>query len=270
MNAHRSRGKLPELAFSIGLVLSVATVASAEVHEVKVGDNFYQPFDLTIRPGDTVHWIQDIAAHSHNVVADDSSWQNGEPDWKDWEYERSFDVPGEVRYYCSEHSSPGQTLYDNHNGRILVEEDTPSFLINTGISDAWYDPATDGQGFFIIVWEPSQYVFLSWFTYDTERPPADVIAVMGDPGHRWLPAQGPYEGDSASLDIYVSSGGVFDSADPPAGPPVQDGSIDIVWSGCNAGLLSYDIPSLGLQGEIPIQRIVLDNVAACNAAQPAQ
>ena len=152
----------------------------------------------------------------------------------------------------------------------MVEQDGPAFQINRHISDAWFDPATDGQGLLIIVWEESQYVFLSWFTFDTERPPPEVASVLGDPGHRWLTAQGGYQGDTASLDIYFSSGGVFDSEEPPVGGPVKDGTIEITWTSCTAGVLVYDIPSLGLHGEVSIQRIVLDNVPACMEAQPTQ
>jgi hypothetical protein len=33
-------------------------------------------------------------------------------------------------------------------------------------------------------------------------------------------------------------------------------------------VLSYDLPALSLSGDIPIERIRLDNVPACEAAQP--
>lgn len=141
----------------------------------------------------------------------------------------------------------------------------PAFAINAGISDAWYDPETAGQGFFIIVWENIQTVFLAWFTYDTERPPTDVPAILGEPGHRWMTAQGAYNGDTADLAVYVSSGGVFDSAEPPVGPPENRGTMQVHFTGCNAGEVRYDIPSLGLQGEVPIQRIVQDNVPFCES-----
>jgi endonuclease I len=132
-----------------------------------------------------------------------------------------------------------------------------------GMTDAWFNPATNGQGFLIVVFPALKQLFLAWFTYDVERPPDGTPAVLGEPGHRWLTAQGPYSGDTAMLKVYVSSGGVFDSAAPAVGPPVQDGTMQVRFSGCNAGVISYDIPSVGLAGEVPIQRIVLDNVALC-------
>ena len=68
------------------------------------------------------------------------------------------------------------------------------FQINGGISDAWYSPSTDGQGFFITVMEDLNTLFLAWYTYDT---------------------------------------------------------------------VSYDIPSIGRQGLVPIQRVSQANIANC-------
>jgi M6 family metalloprotease-like protein len=145
---------------------------------------------------------------------------------------------------------------------IKMSESTQSVEINSGFNDAWFSPDTDGQGFFIIVFPQTRQVFLSWFTYDTERPPADVIAFLGEPGHRWLTAQGGYTGNQAVLEVWMTEGGVFDSAEPE---PVrrEDGEILLEFSGCNAGTVGYDIPSIGRQGVVAIERIVTDNVALC-------
>ncbi len=171
--------------------------------------------------------------------------------------------------------SVGLTVTDNDGNSdttsknvTVTEAAEDVFLINAAMSDAWFFPATSGQGFFIIVWEDSNLIFLSWFTYDTERPPEDVTAILGEPGHRWLTALGPYDGDTALLDVFSSSGMIFDSGDLPVDTVRLEGAtIEIIWSGCNSGVVKYDIPSLGLSNEIPIERITLDNVAACMAAQ---
>ena len=155
-------------------------------------------------------------------------------------------------------------------GVYLISDGPPAagdFTLNQYLSDAWFDPATDGQGFFVIVWPETGQVFLSWFTYDTERPPQDVTAVLGEPGHRWLTAQGPFTGDTASLTLYRTAGGVFDAAVPAPSPPVRDGAITLTWSGCNEALLTYEITSLGRAGQIPLQRIVTDRVPLCEALQ---
>jgi plastocyanin len=248
------------------LLCSSPLTLRAATHDVTVGNNFFSPNDLTIQVGDTVRWTNNSGFH--DVTADDFSWASVTSGA--FVFERTFNTVEEVLYHCTVHSTPGQSISTRMNGRLNVIEAEPTFLINTALSDAWFDPLTGGQGFFIIVWEGIQTVFLSWFTYDTERPPEDVTAILGEPGHRWLTAQGSYDGDMAVLDVFLTSGGVFDSEEPPVGPPVQVGTITIVWSGCNAGVLSYDLTSPMRSGEIPIERIVLDNVPACLAAQAAR
>ena len=138
--------------------------------------------------------------------------------------------------------------------------------INAGMSDAWYNPATDGQGFLIAVFPDLGELFLAWFTYDTQRPPDDVSAILGEPGHRWLTAQGPFDGSRADLTIYLTQGGVFDSADPPASTGEDGyGTMVLEFLTCNEARVTYAIPSLRLSGQIPIQRIVDDNVELCEA-----
>jgi len=241
--------------------------AQAVNHDVMVGDNFFSPNDLTIQVGDTVRWSYS-GNRLHDVTADDFSW-NSETS-SSFTYMQTFDSIEEVLYFCSVHSAPGQNIDNNMNGRInVIEADSDPFLINAAISDAWFNPLTNGQGFFIIVWEGIDFVFLSWFTFDTELPPPEASAILGDPGQRWFTAQGPFEGDTATLDVFSSSGGTFDSA-PPEVETVKIGTITIKWTGCNSGILTYDIPSLGLMGEIPIERIVLENVPLCEAGQEMQ
>ncbi len=147
---------------------------------------------------------------------------------------------------------------------VSVTEPAELFHINSGLNDAWFNLATNGQGFFIMVFPELKQMFLAWFTYDTERPPEDVSALLGEPGHRWLTAQGPFDGGTANLTIFVTEGGVFDAAQPAASTdPAGDGSMTLEFADCTAGLVNYSITSLGISGEIPIQRLTLDNVPLC-------
>ena len=138
------------------------------------------------------------------------------------------------------------------------------FEINAGLNDAWYNPATNGQGFLVTVFPDIEQMYVAWFTFDTERPPDSVTAELGDPGHRWLTAQGPYDGDSATLRIFVTEGGVFDAAEPPATTdPAGDGTLVIEFVDCTEALATYEITSLDISGVIPLERIVSDNVPYC-------
>jgi plastocyanin len=249
-------------------------MAAAEIHEVTIKDNYFSPNDLHIAVGDTVRWTYtapvgggcgyygcEDPGTTHTVTADDGSFTSGAPS-SNFTYEHQFFTAGEYRYYCAQHSRPGRAIDSNMNGRITVDAAAAVFPINAGLNDAWYNPATAGQGFFITVFPDIQMMFLAWFTYDTERPPADVGAILGEPGHRWLTAFGPYSGDTAMLDVELTRGGVFDAAEP-AVTQSPDGTIDVVFSGCNAGMINYDITSAGVSGQVPIERIALDNVPRC-------
>jgi len=147
---------------------------------------------------------------------------------------------------------------------VVIREKENSFVINAGLNDGWFNPTTAGQGFLLAVFPDIKQLFLAWFTYDTERPAEGVTANLGEPGHRWLTAQGPYDGNTANLKIFVTQGGVFDSAVPQAITDTDgDGTITIEFADCTEALLSYTITSLGISGVIPIERIVSDNVPLC-------
>ena len=260
--------KLPSIFLSILCLATFPIAAAAETHEVSVQDNKFVPNDITINVGDTVRWSTVIGGMPHDVTEDNQKWFSETS--ASFIYSRTFNSPEEILYHCSVHSTPGKNRDGRMNGRVVVVgEAVDPFNINDAISDAWFYPGTNGQGFFIIVWENSKSIFLAWFTYDTERPPEDVSAILGEPGHRWLTAVGPYEGDTALLDVFLSSGMIFDSGAPPVDTEKMEGAtIEIVWADCKAGIVKYDIPSLSLSGEIPIERIVADKVPACEAAQP--
>ncbi len=146
--------------------------------------------------------------------------------------------------------------------------DGGAITINQGISDAWVNLATLGQGFFIIVYPEIGKIFLAWFTYDTERPPPDVQAILGDPGARWMTAFGDFSGNTAVLGIEFTAGGIFNMVPPEVSQTVA-GTITLEFLDCTSGLVHFDIPSLGLSGTIPIQRLTLDNVGLCEEQNAA-
>lgn len=142
-----------------------------------------------------------------------------------------------------------------------------AFTINAGLNDAWYFPDTDGQGFFINVFPDIGYVTLAWFTYDTELPPIDATANLGDPGHRWLTALGPIDGNQVLMNVELTSGGIFDTYSEiiRTDPPGSDGTILLTFDSCSTGTIEYDITSINRQGSVPIQRVANDNITLCEA-----
>jgi len=157
----------------------------------------------------------------------------------------------------------------------------PIFVINQGINDAWFNPATDGQGLLIIVYESIPLLFLAWFTYEADvgdgalssldrvdDPFRELNATLGDDDHRWITAAGGFEGDTAMLDITVTSGGKFDAGDPVEREVV--GTIELKFEDCTKGVVKYNIPSINRSGEVPIQRVANDNVPICEARLEGQ
>ncbi len=141
------------------------------------------------------------------------------------------------------------------------------FIMNAGLNDAWYNPVTSGQGFFITVFADLGFVTLAWFTYDTELPPLDATANLGDPGHRWLTAGGVFADNQAVMNIEFTSGGIFDTSTQilRTDPVGSDGTLTLTFEDCLSGTIEYDITSINARSTVPIQRVALDNVALCEA-----
>ena len=105
--------------------------------------------------------------------------------------------------------------------------------------------------------------------YSDLPPPASARNVKRSAAQGEAPAPDlPYELQAAvskyPVTIYVTEGGVFDSADPPAqNDGVGDGTMAIEFVDCTEGLVTYEMTSPSVSGEIPIERITDDNVVLC-------
>ena len=82
--------------------------------------------------------------------------------------------------------------------------------------------------------------------------------MLDEPGQRWFTAQGPYVDNGAMLDILMTQGGVFDSADPaPANSDAGTvGSIELEFYEIAEGTFGSPVPPTTLWGTI---RITLDS-----------
>ncbi len=129
--------------------------------------------------------------------------------------------------------------------------------ISGAITGAWYDPANPRHGFFVHVTrlpDGSERFVASWDVY---TPPVDG----GQAGQQlYLVGDGPFDGDTATLTVFSTSGGSFP---PTFGDAVQLqewGTLTFVFSDCNTAQLSYAsiLPEYG-SGELPLTR--LTNIA---------
>lgn len=152
---------------------------------------------------------------------------------------------------------------DTGNNLIKLFTTESSLIVNGAFNDAWFDPNTAGQGYFFTIYPDLGRVFVANFTYDSERPPANIMAMLGEPGHRWLTADGLLNGTSASLSVTLTSGGTFDSATPAVSNVTDYGSYEVEFLGCDEISLTYDLPAIPRTGTVTLQRVSKDNVALC-------
>lgn len=247
--------------------------AQAEEHMVTVGDNFFDPAELTIEAGDTVIWTNE-GFNAHNVNADDGSFRcaegcdseggNGNPSRAGWTVEQTFDDPEEIPYHCDLHGSEGGV---GMAGTITVEQtqEPEGMPINFGHTGSWFNRDQDGQGFSLEVVpaaeedDPDQLVAY-WFTF----APAETAARLSKQGvedQRWYQAQGPIEGSEATLDVLRVTGGVFD--DPETVSADTIGTITFSFAGCTEASMTYslDLDGDGMEestGDIQLTRLTPD------------
>jgi hypothetical protein len=115
--------------------------------------------------------------------------------------------------------------------------------------------ATDGQGLTVDVNPNSSTVFLAWYTY------APSGAGAGAAGQRWYTAQPTtFAPGSRSIpvQIFETTGGMFDAPTPPGQRTVPVGSGTLAFQSCSAATFSYNFTggsSSGLSGTIALTRV---------------
>ncbi|KAA3638788.1 MAG: hypothetical protein DWP95_11870 [Proteobacteria bacterium] len=144
------------------------------------------------------------------------------------------------------------------------------FQINAGLSGAWFNPETNGQGIYLEVLPSVNMLISAWFSYDLLPPETRHKNGIGASEHRWFTMEGQYNEDTVESILILTEGGLFDS-----GEPVNYslyGSVSIKFSSCNRAVMSYEIIEPAISGSIPLQRQSDANLALCQqlAAQANQ
>lgn len=145
----------------------------------------------------------------------------------------------------------------------LLQEALADFQINAGLNDAWVNPEAAFQGIFLTVLPLKELLFAAWFTFEAEAPQAEATATVGSPDHRWITALGTYEGNAASLQAELTTGGKFNTSEPMADQNTDYGIINLEFSDCENGSVEYDFPAAARSGSFTIQRVANSNVALC-------
>ena len=152
---------------------------------------------------------------------------------------------------------------DNLTGdfRYVLMGPPDSFLITEGVNGAWYNTETPGQGVLMEVYPDIPLLFGAWFTWDTTPPDTGDSAIIGDPNHRWLTVQGAYQGDTATMPVTVTRGGLFDDPAPVAGEAA--GTMSIRFLQCDAAQVTYEVD--GIAGGFAMSKLAPDNNGTCEA-----
>ena len=229
------------------LSLCLLEWANAATHQVQVFSFSYSPRNLNIQRGDTVVWSN--MGGGHNVVADNNSFTSGAVSAAAWTFSHTFTDAGQFPYYCSPHGGPGG---EGMSGVISVAGGAPTFAINFGIGGTWHNPATPGQGFLLEVVPALNSLALGWFTWSN---------TTGD--HLWLSGFGPISGDSATVNLTRSSGGLFNNAASVTNGAA--GTATFRFTDCSHGSVTFQRSDTGESGTIRIERLT-PAPSACTAA----
>jgi len=138
---------------------------------------------------------------------------------------------------------------------------TQAVDINAGMDGAWFDSDTPGQGFFIDAHpdpEGDNFIFVSWFTYGEQTAS----------GQRWLTAQGGFEGSTAEIDVWETTGGSFDDPEPISRTKVGTMSLD--FTDCSNAQLTYSLPADSAEGDIAITRVIPGSQTLCEELAGAE
>ncbi|MEJ8569722.1 M14 family zinc carboxypeptidase [Elongatibacter sediminis] len=131
------------------------------------------------------------------------------------------------------------------------------FVIEPGTSAAWYDPARSGEGFMLEILADDR-ALMYWFTYDDEGEQDWYLAVGDRTGNRIVFAE-----------LLQVSGGIFGpDFDPGQVTETVVGSAEFIWSGCDAGVMRWQLDGPGAPrgGRMNLRR--LSRVMGIDCGQP--
>jgi plastocyanin len=119
------------LAALTGFALAVVPALAAD-HTVTASDFQFTPKDVTVAPGDTVHWT---GGGIHTVHFDDQA--QGTPVTAS--PTRKFDAAGTYLYYCDPHGGPGG---QGMSGRVIVKAPDTTTQTTTSTTTTENTPTT--------------------------------------------------------------------------------------------------------------------------------
>jgi plastocyanin len=121
---------------TLSLVALLAFAPSAWAQEevtVRLGDNFFDPANITVEPGTTVTWVQS-GNNPHTTTSYDGLWDSGMIEGgSEGTFSFTFDEPGTYDYFCIPHEDLGMV------GSVTVSGGTATA---TALSDTGGPPVS--------------------------------------------------------------------------------------------------------------------------------
>ena len=149
----------------------------------------------------------------------------------------------------------GTGTIDSPAGLLFANlEDGPLMAINVGMSGAWTNLDTLGQGMFLDVIPGDQRIFMGWFTYEAD--PGTAFNAE-DENLRWMVAIGPYQGSTATLELLSVEGGTFNGPDPVTETPVGTATLQL--ASCTEATFTYEL-NAGPGGTMTLNRLLPDTL----------
>jgi hypothetical protein len=147
-----------------------------------------------------------------------------------------IDVPADGIYYIRVTGASVGNVYD-----LQWSTSRAAFLDlpNLGMTGAWYDPFTSGQGMFIDMVQRVQgadEVIIGWYTYDPTVAPLDYA----NSRQHWYVIQGAITGVVNRLIIYETSNGVFGER-PYNVINTPVGTVDLTFHSCFSASFAYTL-----------------------------
>jgi plastocyanin len=115
--------------------------ATAANITITVGDNFYSPQTVTIRPGDVVTWqYQSGSTNTHPTASDNGAWTTFTINSANLTKTMTFSTVGAFPYHCTFHGAAGVGMY----GVITVAAALPTTTAQDAATfQAYPNPASE-------------------------------------------------------------------------------------------------------------------------------
>lgn len=153
------------------------------------------------------------------------------------------------------------TAADFSTAGYALAELTISRVVDGSFSGTWYDPARDGEGVLLEITSDlwgAPIAVITWYSYQSD-----------DSGNQlWLIGNGPIVGDTAFVEMFVSSGAQFGAEFDPADVVLEHwGQVQLKFADCGSATLSYTANELAFgEGQMDLSRLTsgpIDFAGAC-------